>query len=85
MCGRTACTLAPNELVQKCSSSLPNTCLRRPLEWVDNKHEGHVYSTSFNKAPGSACPVLVAKDHLPECPPYKNDVFDGENGNNRGV
>ena len=66
MCGRTACTLGPNDLINRCTKSLPKTSKKRPLKWVDNNHDGHVYTTSFNKAPGSVCPVLVAKEHLPK-------------------
>lgn len=52
--------------MRRCASTLPKTTSKRSVDWVDNKHDGHVYSTSFNKTPGSICPVLVARRHLPK-------------------
>jgi len=66
MCGRTACTLGPGELVRKCEAVInpEKSKKRKRPKWVENGHQGHEYKTSFNRAPGSISAVLVNKKYL---------------------
>ncbi|XP_007256487.2 abasic site processing protein HMCES [Astyanax mexicanus] len=61
MCGRTACTLAPDE-IQKASSYRDRTGQRRRPQWKDGDEDK--YRPSYNKSPQSSSPVLLSKRHF---------------------
>ncbi|XP_005106067.1 abasic site processing protein HMCES [Aplysia californica] len=65
MCGRKACTLAPDDIIQACTYRDKRGKRRRP-QWKDAPG-GQQYSTSYNMAPGAHAPVLVSSRQFSEC------------------
>lgn len=61
MCGRTACTLAPDDISKACTYRDVHGRRRRP-EWRDD--DANKYTPSYNKAPQSNNPVLVSGRHF---------------------
>lgn len=64
MCGRTACTLAPDDIVRACTFRNRQGRHQRPV-WKDAPG-GQQYYPSYNIAPASHTPVLVSSKHFPE-------------------
>ncbi|XP_059174038.1 abasic site processing protein HMCES-like [Physella acuta] len=62
MCGRTACTLSPNEIVAACRFKSANGEQNCP-QWMDAAN-GQKYYPSYNKAPTSYTPVLLSSQHF---------------------
>lgn len=66
MCGRTACTLGPDEVCQSCSTvSVDGSGKKRykAAEWRD--HPGnHSYIPSHNMAPSRFTPVMISAHHI---------------------
>lgn len=66
MCGRTACTLAPDEVCKACSSRALDSKGNkqyRAADWHD--HPGnHNYSPRQNVAPTSFTPVMLSERHV---------------------
>lgn len=63
MCGRTACTLAPDEVSRACLYRDRRGRRRQP-RWRDGDQEK--YRPSYNKSPQSMSPVLVSQRHFDE-------------------
>lgn len=63
MCGRTACTLAPDDVCKACSYNDGKGKTKKPL-WRDAPG-GHQYYPSYNVSPGSHTPVLLSSKHYP--------------------
>ncbi|XP_005992610.1 abasic site processing protein HMCES [Latimeria chalumnae] len=61
MCGRTACTLAPDEVRRACTYRDKQGKRRKP-EWRDGDQDK--YKPSYNKSPQSNSPVLVSRKHF---------------------
>ncbi|MCI4389979.1 hypothetical protein PGIGA_G00117370 [Pangasianodon gigas] len=61
MCGRTACTLAPDEL-RRASRYRDRSGKRRRPQWRDGDAEK--YRPSYNKSPQSFSPVLLSGRHF---------------------
>lgn len=61
MCGRTACTLAADQLRRACAYRDRQGRSREP-EWRDGDHDK--YKPSFNRSPHSNSPVLVSRKHF---------------------
>ncbi|CAJ1051403.1 abasic site processing protein HMCES [Xyrichtys novacula] len=61
MCGRTACTLAPDE-VSRASSYRNRGGRRRQPRWRDG--DADKYRPSYNKSPQSMSPVLLSQRHF---------------------
>lgn len=61
MCGRTACTLAPDELKRACSYRNRRGQRRQP-RWRDGDADN--YRPSYNKNPQSTSPVLLSQRHF---------------------
>ncbi|XP_008318540.1 abasic site processing protein HMCES [Cynoglossus semilaevis] len=61
MCGRTACTLAPDE-VRRASSYRDRRGRRRRPRWRDG--DSDKYQPSYNKSPQSMSPVLLSQRHF---------------------
>lgn len=61
MCGRTACTLAPDEVSRACSYRNRGGQRRQP-RWRDG--DADKYRPSYNKSPQSMSPVLVSHRHF---------------------
>ncbi|XP_034544363.1 abasic site processing protein HMCES isoform X2 [Notolabrus celidotus] len=61
MCGRTACTLAPDE-VSRASSYRNRGGRRRQPRWKDG--DADKYRPSYNKSPQSTSPVLLSRRHF---------------------
>ncbi|GAA6092652.1 abasic site processing protein HMCES [Tachysurus ichikawai] len=61
MCGRTACTLAPDEL-RRASRYRDRSGHQRQPQWRDGDAEK--YRPSYNKSPQSFSPVLLSSRHL---------------------
>eukprot|EP00062_Callorhinchus_milii_P006144 gi/632946363/ref/XP_007888521.1/ PREDICTED: embryonic stem cell-specific 5-hydroxymethylcytosine-binding protein [Callorhinchus milii] len=61
MCGRTACTLAPEEIARACAFR-DKLGRRRNPDWRDGDQDK--YRPSFNKCPQSNSPVLVSRKHF---------------------
>lgn len=61
MCGRTACTLAPDEVRRACSYRNRGG-LRRQPRWRDG--DADKYRPSYNKSPQSMSPVLLSQRHF---------------------
>uniref|UniRef100_A0A673K541 Uncharacterized protein n=1 Tax=Sinocyclocheilus rhinocerous TaxID=307959 RepID=A0A673K541_9TELE len=59
MCGRTACTLAANEL-SRAANYRDRTGQRHRPRWKD----GDKYWPSYNKSPQSFSPVLLSNRHF---------------------
>ncbi|KAM7423098.1 hypothetical protein PAMA_010906 [Pampus argenteus] len=63
MCGRTACTLAPDEVSRACSSYYRGRGgQRRQPRWRDG--DADKYRPSYNKSPQSMSPVLLSQRHF---------------------
>ncbi|KAH9507396.1 hypothetical protein Btru_057991 [Bulinus truncatus] len=62
MCGRTACTLAPDDIIAACAYSDKNGMKKKP-QWVDAPN-GQKYYPSYNKAPTSINPVITSSCHV---------------------
>ncbi|XP_076845365.1 abasic site processing protein HMCES isoform X2 [Brachyhypopomus gauderio] len=72
MCGRTACTLAPNEL--RCASRYQNrTGHRQRPKWRDG--DADKYRPSYNKSPQSFSPVLLSNRHFNKDAPVDECVL----------
>lgn len=65
MCGRTACTLAPDALPKACQYTGSNGNKIQP-RWKNN--DSSKYSPSYNISPQSHTPVLVSGKHCPTTP-----------------
>ncbi|XP_069121125.1 abasic site processing protein HMCES-like [Argopecten irradians] len=61
MCGRTACTLAPDDVCQACNYHDRKGKAQKPL-WRDPPG-GQQYYPSYNVSPGSHTPVLLSSKH----------------------
>ncbi|XP_053325389.1 abasic site processing protein HMCES [Spea bombifrons] len=61
MCGRTACTLAPDDVSKACSYRDKRGTRKCP-QWRDG--DATKYTPSYNKAPQSTSPVLVSLKHF---------------------
>lgn len=61
MCGRTACTLAPDDLVRACRFRNRQGHYQRPV-WKDPPG-GQQYYPSHNIAPASHTPILLSSKH----------------------
>ncbi|XP_029435747.1 abasic site processing protein HMCES [Rhinatrema bivittatum] len=61
MCGRTACTLAPDNISKACTYWDGQGRRRRP-EWRDG--DSDKYKPSYNKSPQSNSPVLLSLKHF---------------------
>ncbi|KAL4219058.1 hypothetical protein ACF0H5_021641 [Mactra antiquata] len=62
MCGRTACTLAPDDLCKACKFTDKNGKTQKPA-WRDATN-GKSYFPSYNIAPGAHTPVLMSSKHV---------------------
>lgn len=63
MCGRTACTLAPDEVCKACSVQKVGADGRKcyqPLAWKEHPGD-HFYSPSTNMAPTRYTPVIISE------------------------
>ncbi|XP_071351241.1 abasic site processing protein HMCES [Trachinotus anak] len=72
MCGRTACTLAPDEVSRACSYRSRAGRRRRP-RWRDG--DADKYRPSYNKSPQSMSPVLLSQRHFDENAPVDEWVL----------
>ncbi|XP_037831239.1 abasic site processing protein HMCES [Kryptolebias marmoratus] len=72
MCGRTACTLAPDEVSRACAYRDRGGQRRRP-RWRDG--DADRYRPSYNKSPQSTSPVLVSHRHLEKNAPVDERVL----------
>lgn len=72
MCGRTACTLAPDEISRACSYRNRGGQRRRP-HWRDG--DGGNYRPSYNKSPQSNSPVLLSQRHFDKSAPVDECVL----------
>nr|XP_046240471.1 abasic site processing protein HMCES [Scatophagus argus]XP_046240472.1 abasic site processing protein HMCES [Scatophagus argus] len=72
MCGRTACTLAPDELRRACSYRNRKGRRRQP-RWRDG--DADKYRPSYNKSPQSMSPVLLSQRHFDEDAPVDERVL----------
>ncbi|XP_050407043.1 abasic site processing protein HMCES isoform X1 [Patella vulgata] len=63
MCGRTACTLAPDDICDSTCYKSKDGKLRKP-SWRDAPG-GKKYYPSHNIAPGSHTPVMLSRQHFP--------------------
>ncbi|GCC31484.1 hypothetical protein chiPu_0009942 [Chiloscyllium punctatum] len=61
MCGRTACSLAAEQIRRACAYR-DGRGRRRDPDWRDG--DRNKYKPSFNKSPHSHCPVLVSRKHF---------------------
>ncbi|XP_033730189.1 abasic site processing protein HMCES-like [Pecten maximus] len=61
MCGRTACTLAPDDVCQACNYHDRKGEAQKPM-WRDPPG-GQQYYPSYNVSPGSHTPVLLSSKH----------------------
>lgn len=61
MCGRTACTLAPDEVSRACLYT-NRAGRRRQPRWRDG--DADQYKPSYNKSPQSQSPVLLSQRHF---------------------
>ena len=61
MCGRTACTLAPDEVSRACSYRSRGGQRREP-RWREG--DADKYRPSYNKSPQSMSPVLLSHRHF---------------------
>ncbi|XP_041358101.1 abasic site processing protein HMCES-like isoform X2 [Gigantopelta aegis] len=64
MCGRTACTLAPDDVCQACCYGDRASGKKQMPVWRDAPG-GQQYYPSHNIAPGSHTPVLISSQHYP--------------------
>ncbi|XP_076012714.1 abasic site processing protein HMCES [Genypterus blacodes] len=72
MCGRTACTLAPDEVSRACRYRDRGGRRREP-GWRDGDAEK--YRPSYNKSPQSMSPVLLSHRHLDQNAPVDECVL----------
>uniref|UniRef100_A0A3Q0SAF6 Abasic site processing protein HMCES n=1 Tax=Amphilophus citrinellus TaxID=61819 RepID=A0A3Q0SAF6_AMPCI len=72
MCGRTACTLAPDELRRACSYRNRAGQRRKP-RWRDG--DADKYRPSYNKNPQSMSPVLLSQRHFDKEAPVDKRVL----------
>ncbi|XP_054879704.1 abasic site processing protein HMCES [Poeciliopsis prolifica] len=72
MCGRTACTLAPDEVSRACSYR-DRAGQRRQPRWRDG--DADKYRPSYNKSPQSMSPVLVSQRHFDKAAPVDECVL----------
>uniref|UniRef100_UPI0037E74C59 abasic site processing protein HMCES n=1 Tax=Semicossyphus pulcher TaxID=241346 RepID=UPI0037E74C59 len=72
MCGRTACTLAPDEVSRACSYRNRGGRRRQP-RWRDG--DADKYRPSYNKSPQSMSPVLLSQRHFDEEAPVDECVL----------
>ncbi|KAM3877905.1 abasic site processing protein HMCES [Diretmus argenteus] len=72
MCGRTACTLAPDEVSRACRYRDRAGRRRRP-NWRDG--DADKYRPSYNKAPQSMSPVLLSQRHFDKNAPVGECVL----------
>lgn len=72
MCGRTACTLAPDEVSRACAYRNRGGQRRRP-RWRDD--DADKYRPSYNKSPQSMSPVLLSQRHFDKEAPVDECVL----------
>ncbi|XP_013865273.1 abasic site processing protein HMCES [Austrofundulus limnaeus] len=72
MCGRTACTLAPDEVSRACSYRDRSGHRRQP-RWRDG--DADKYRPSYNKSPQSTSPVLLSHRHFEQSAPVDECVL----------
>ncbi|KAM8868040.1 abasic site processing protein HMCES [Synchiropus picturatus] len=72
MCGRTACTLAPDEVSRACKYRDRGGQRRRP-GWRDG--DSDKYKPSYNKSPQSTSPVLLSQRHFDKTAPVDECVL----------
>ncbi|KAM9813644.1 abasic site processing protein HMCES [Neosynchiropus ocellatus] len=72
MCGRTACTLAPDEVSRACNYRNRGGQRRRP-GWRDG--DSDKYKPSYNKSPQSMSPVLLSQRHFDKTAPVDECVL----------
>ncbi|XP_042358774.1 abasic site processing protein HMCES [Plectropomus leopardus] len=72
MCGRTACTLAPDEVSRACSYRNRGGQRRQP-RWRDG--DADKYRPSYNKTPQSTSPVLLSQRHFDKDAPVDECVL----------
>ncbi|XP_075951798.1 abasic site processing protein HMCES [Anarhichas minor] len=72
MCGRTACTLASDEVSRACSYRDRGGQRRRP-RWRDG--DADKYRPSYNKSPQSTSPVLLSQRHFDKDAPVDECVL----------
>ncbi|XP_055365032.1 abasic site processing protein HMCES isoform X2 [Betta splendens] len=72
MCGRTACTLAPDEVRRACAFGKRGGQRRLP-RWRDGDAEK--YRPSYNKTPQSTSPVLLPQRHFDKNAPEDEYVL----------
>ncbi|XP_068576245.1 abasic site processing protein HMCES [Cebidichthys violaceus] len=72
MCGRTACTLASDEVSRACSYRDRGGQRRRP-RWRDG--DADKYRPSYNKSPQTTSPVLLSQRHFDKDAPVDECVL----------
>ncbi|KAM9799060.1 abasic site processing protein HMCES isoform 1-T1 [Syngnathus typhle] len=72
MCGRTACTLAPDEVSRACSYRNRRGQRRQP-SWREGNADK--YRPSYNKSPQSMSPVLLSHRHFDKNAPVDECVL----------
>nr|XP_020448338.1 embryonic stem cell-specific 5-hydroxymethylcytosine-binding protein [Monopterus albus] len=72
MCGRTACTLAPDEVRRACCYKNGRGQWRKP-RWKDG--DADKYRPSYNKSPQSMSPVLLSQKHFDKNAPVDECVL----------
>lgn len=72
MCGRTACTLAPDEISRACPYRTRGGQRRRP-RWRGGDADN--YRPSYNKSPQSNSPVLLSQRHFDKNAPVDECVL----------
>ncbi|XP_077581685.1 abasic site processing protein HMCES [Stigmatopora nigra] len=72
MCGRTACTLAPDEVSRACPYRNRDGQRKRP-GWRDG--DADKYRPSYNKSPQSMSPVLLSHRHFDKNAPVDECVL----------
>ncbi|KAM9410350.1 abasic site processing protein HMCES [Pholidichthys leucotaenia] len=72
MCGRTACTLAPDEVSRACPYRDRGGRRRQP-RWRDG--DSDKYRPSYNKSPQSMSPVLLSQRHFDKNAPFDECVL----------
>ncbi|XP_035007811.1 abasic site processing protein HMCES [Hippoglossus stenolepis] len=72
MCGRTACTLAPDEVSRACSYRTRGGQRRQP-RWRDG--DADKYRPSYNKSPQTMSPVLLSQRHFDKDAPVDECVL----------
>ncbi|XP_064649523.1 abasic site processing protein HMCES-like [Lineus longissimus] len=69
MCGRTASSLGPGDVVKASRYTNRRTGRRESPRWRTNP--GQSYRPSYNVAPGGTTPVIVSSKHFKDSPPEK--------------